>query len=324
MKAILCDQYGPPDCLQLKEVEKPNPGANEVLIKIYATAINASDLELLTGKPLYARIYGLFEPKNKILGSDIAGQVESVGRNISRFQSGDEVFGDIFDSFGGFAEYVCVPEDKLHFKPASLTYPQAAAIPQAATIALQGLRDKGIVQAGDQVLINGGGGGSGSFAIQIAKMYGAQVTAVDNTEKLAMMQSAGADHVIDYTEENFIKSGHCYDLILDLAAHYSIFEYQRILKRGGSYVMVGGSMRCMLQLLLFGKWIHISNKKRMGFLALKNNKDLDFIMALIEAQKIKIIIDKCYPLSETAAALRYVEEGHAKGKVVITQDLPHR
>ena len=241
MRAIVHTKYGPPEFLQLTEVDKPTPKDDELLIKIRAVSLNASDWEFLTGKPLYARLGGLLKPRFHILGSDVAGQVEAVGRNVRRFQPGDEVFGDLFDCFGGFAEYVCAPEKLLTPKPDSMTPEQVASLPQGACIALQGIRDKGRVQPGDKVLINGAGGSAGSFAVQIAKSLGAEVTGVDNAEKLDMMRSIGADHVIDYTKEDFTRNGRRYDLILDLRAHHSFLDYRRALSARGIYLMVGGS-----------------------------------------------------------------------------------
>jgi NADPH:quinone reductase-like Zn-dependent oxidoreductase len=318
MKAIVYTEYGPPDVLALREAEKPTPKDNEALIRVHAASLNASDWEFLTGKPLYTRAWGLLKPKHKILGSDIAGRVESVGENVKKFQSGDEVFGDILESWGGFAEYVCSPEDELMLKPASMTFEQAAAIPQAAVVALQGLRDKGRVQHGQKVLINGAGGGAGTFALQIAKLFGAEVTGVDSTEKLDMMRSIGADHVIDYTQEDFTKNGQCYDLILDLVAYRSIFDYKRALSPKGIYVLAGGSMARILQVLFLGPWISMTGSKKMGILPVKRNKDLVLLKELFEAGKVVPVIDRRYTLSEVPEALRYLGEGHAQGKVVIT------
>ncbi len=317
MKAIVYTEYGPPDVLQLQEVEKPTPGDNEVLIKVHAASVNASDCEFLTGTPLYTRIWGLFKPKYTILGSDIAGRVEAKGKNVTKFQQGDEVFGDILDRRGGFAEYVCAPESELVLKPNFLPFEEAAALPQAASVALQGLRDKGQLQSGQKVLINGAGGGSGSFAIQIAKFFGAEVTGVDSPEKLDLMRSIGADHVIDYTQEDFTKNGLQYDLILDFVASHSIFDYKQALNPRGKYIMVGGSMSHIFQTLIPGSLISLTGRKKMFILAAKPNKDLEYITELIKSGKIKTIIDKSYPLSETAKALRYLGEGHARGKVVI-------
>ncbi len=318
MKAIVNEKYGPPEILQLKEIEKPTPKDDEVLIKVHAVSINSSDWEFLTGKPLYIRMWGLLKPKYNILGSDIAGRVEAVGRNVKQFQPGDEVFGDIMYFWGGFAEYVCARENALVLKPASMTFEEVAAVPQAATVALQGLRDKGQIQQGQKVLINGAGGGAGTFAVQIAKYFGAEVTGVDSTRKLDMMRSIGADQVIDYTQEDFTKNGQRYDLILDVVAYRSIFDYKRALSPKGIYVMTGGSMARIFQVLFLGPWISMTGSKKMGILAHKPNKDLAFMKELFESGKVKPVIDKRYPLSKVAEAFRYFGEGHAKGKVVIT------
>jgi NADPH:quinone reductase-like Zn-dependent oxidoreductase len=248
----------------------------------------------------------------------MAGRVELVGRNIKQFQPGDEVFGDILGHSGGLAEYVCAPEKTLALKPASMTFEEAAAIPQAAVIALQGIRDKGRVQPGQKVLINGAGGGGGMFAVQLAKLYGAEVTGVDNTGKLDFMRSLGADHVIDYTREDFTKTGKQYDLILDLVALRAVFAYARALKRNGSYFMVGGSVATIFQILLLGPWIRRITGKNIRLLVVQPNRDLVFITELCEAGKIIPVIDRRYPLREVPEALRYLGEGRAKGKIVIT------
>jgi NADPH:quinone reductase-like Zn-dependent oxidoreductase len=319
MKAIMYTRYGPPEVLQLKEVAKPTPKDDEVLIKVQAVSVNRSDWEGLRGKPLYARIGGLLRPRHHILGSDIAGRVEVAGRNVSRFQPGDEVFGDILGRLGGFAEYVCARESALAPKPATLTFEEAAAIPQSAVIALQGIRDKGQVQPGQKVLINGAGGGAGTFAVQLAKMYGAEVTGVDNTGKLDSMRSLGADHVIDHTREDFTKNGNQYDLILDIVAHRSVFSYKRALRSDGSYFLAGGSVATMLQILVVGPWIRATTGKKVRILAVRPNiEDVDFMKDLIEAGKVTPVIDKTYPLSEVPEAIGYVGDGRAQGKVVIT------
>lgn len=319
MKAITHTEYGSPDVLKLEDVEKPTPTENQILIKVYAVSVNRSDLEGLTGKPLYARIGGLFKPGNKLLGSDIAGIVESVGKGVKQFKSGDEVFGLMMNYGGGFAEYGCKSEKALALKPAGMTFEEAAAIPQAAFIALQGIREKGQVKPGQKVLINGAGGGSGSFAIQLAKLAGAEVTGVDNTEKLELMRSLGADHVIDYTKEDFTKNGKQYDLILDVIANRSVFAYQRALKPNGSYFMAGGSVATLFQMFLLGPLIRrITSKSIKLLLVQTDSKDLVYITELIKSGKIKLVIDKHYSLSETAEALRYLGEGHAKGKIVVT------
>jgi NADPH:quinone reductase-like Zn-dependent oxidoreductase len=319
MKAIVYTKYGPPETLQLEEVAKPTPKDDEVLIKVRAVSVNRSDWEGLRGKPLYARIGGLLKPRHQRLGSDIAGRVEMAGSNIWRFQPGDEVFGDILPRLGGFAEYVCARESALALKPPSMTFEEVAAIPQAAVIALQGIRDRGQVQPGEKVLINGAGGGAGTFAVQLAKMYGAEVTGVDNYGKLDFMRSLGADHVIDYTREDFTKNGKQYDLILDIVAHRSVFAYKRALRPNGSYFLAGGSLATILQILFLGPWIRRTTGKKIRVLAVRPNiEDLDFMKELIEAGKVTPVIDRTYPLSEVPEAMGYVGEGHAQGKVVIS------
>jgi NADPH:quinone reductase-like Zn-dependent oxidoreductase len=319
MKAIVYHNYGSPDVLKLEEVNKPIPADDEVLIKIHAVSVNRSDWEGLTGKPLYARLGGLLKPHHPILGSDIAGRVEMVGKNNSQFQLGDEVFGEMSEYCGGFAEYVCAHGRILALKPANMTFEVASAIPQAGVIALQGIRDKGQVQPGQKVLINGAGGGAGMFAVRLAKLYGAEVTGVDNTGKLDFMRSLGADHVIDYTWEDFTKNGEQYDLILDLVAYHSVFAYQRALKPNGRYFAVGGSAATFFQILLLGPWIRKTTGKNIRVLAVhRNRKDLVSITELCEAGKVVPVIDRQYPLSEVPEALRYLGEGRVKGKVVIT------
>ncbi len=318
MQAIVYHNYGSPDVLRLEEVKKPVPTDDEVLIKIHAVSVNRSDWEGLIGKPLYARLGGLLQPREHILGSDIAGRVELVGRSNQQFQLGDDVFGELAGYGGGFAEYVCARGNLLARKPASMTFEEAASIPQAGVIALQGILDKGKIQSGQKVLINGAGGGTGTFAIQLAKYHGAEVTGVDNTGKLDFMRSLGADYVIDYTQEDFTKSGKQYDLILDLIAQHSIFAYLRALKPNGIYLMVGGSVATMFQLLLLGPWIGRIKGRNLSLLAVqRNRKSLVTITELCEAGKIVPCIDKRYPLSDVPEALRYLGEGRVKGKVVI-------
>jgi NADPH:quinone reductase-like Zn-dependent oxidoreductase len=319
MKAIVYTEYGPPDVLQLKDLPKPVPSDDEILVKVHAVSLNRSDWEGLIGKPLYARIGGLRRPGHPILGSDIAGRVETVGKANSQFQPGDEVFGEMWGYHGGFAEYVCTRGKAWALKPASLTFEQAAAIPQAGVIALQGMRTKGQVQPGQNVLINGAGGGAGSFAIQLAKLYGAEVTGVDNMGKLDFMRSLGADHVIDHTRQDFTKNGKQYDLILDVIAHRSAFAYRRALKPTGRYFAVGGSVATFLQILLVGPWIRRTTGRSIQILAVQRNReDLLEITELCETGKIIPVIDRRYPLSQVPEALRYLGEGRAKGKVVIT------
>jgi len=318
MKAIVYRKYGSSDVLKLENVEKPTPTEDQILIKIYAVSINGSDREGLIGKPFYTRFGGLFRPGNPILGSDIAGRVEFVGKNNTEFKPGDEVFGEIPGYHGGFAEYVCTHGRTLALKPDNMTFEEAAAIPQGGVIALQGIREKGQVQTGQKVLINGAGGSAGSFAVQLAKLHGAEVTGVDNTGKLEFMCTLGADHAIDYTQEDFTKIGKQYDLILDMIAHRSIFEYKRTLRPKGRYFFVGGSAAVLFQCLLFGPLISKVSGKNISLLAVpQNRKDLLSITDLCESGKITPFIDKRYSLGEVPEAIRYVVEGRAKGKVVI-------
>jgi len=318
MKAIVRYQYGSPEVLKLEEVEKPAPRDDEVLIRIHAVSINGSDREGLIGKPLYARMGGLRKPGYPILGSDIAGRVEQAGKDITQFKPGDEVFGEIPGYHGGFAEYACAPESTLARKPAGLTFEQAAAIPQGGVIALQGIREKGQARPGQQVLINGAGGSAGTFAVQLAKLYGAEVTGVDNTGKMDFLRSLGADHVIDYTKQDFTKNRKQYDLILDLIAHRSVFAYKRALKPNGTCFFVGGSVGTLFQILLLGPWIKRTTGRHLRLLVVpQNNKDLIAITELCEVGKVVPVIDRRYPFHEAPEALRYVAEGRAKGKVVI-------
>ena len=319
MKAVVYTRYGPPDVLRLADLDTPVPGDDQVLVKVHAVSLNASDWEALRGKPLYARIGGPFRPRHRILGSDIAGRVAAAGRSATMFGPGDDVFGDILSHMGGFAEYVCVPQTALAAMPAGLTYEQAAALPQAGAIAWQGIRDKGQVQPGQKVLINGGGGGSGMYAVQLAKLAGAEVTGVDNAEKLEFMRSLGADHVIDYAREDFTRTGRRYDLILDLAAHRPAFAYWRSLMPGGRYLCVGGSVATGLQVLLIGPLIGRAGRKKIRVLAVRLGvQHLDPIIELGRAGKITTVIDRRFPLSQVPEALRYLGQGHAKGKVVVT------
>jgi NADPH:quinone reductase-like Zn-dependent oxidoreductase len=318
MKAVVFTKYGSPDALELKEVDKPIPRDDEVLIKVFAVSINDWDWGLLQGIPFMNRLlYGLLKPKKKILGSDIAGRIEAVGKNVEQFQPGDEVFGDLSGDWGGFAEYVCARENALALKPASMTFEEASAIPQAAMLALQGLRDRGQIQTGQKILINGAGGGVGTFAVQIAKLYGVEVTGVDSSGKLDLLRSMGFDQVIDYTQEDFTKNGQCYDLILDVKTNRSIFDYTRSLSPNGIYVTVGGSMTRIFQALLLGPLISMISKKSIRLVALKQNKDLAYMNELFEAGKVKPVIDGLYKLSEVPEAMRYFGEGKHKGKIVI-------
>jgi NADPH:quinone reductase-like Zn-dependent oxidoreductase len=319
MKAMVYNKYGMTNVLNLKEIEIPAPKPNEVLVKIHAVSVNSWDWDLLRGKPFLARLGGLLKPKYKILGADIAGTVEDIGRDVKHITVGDEVFGDIsWCGWGGFAEYVSVNAQALTVKPASMTFVEAAAIPQAGVLALQGLRDKGQIQEAKKVLINGAGGGVGTFALQIAKLYGSEVTCVDSKKKLDTLKSIGADHVIDYNDEDFVKKGQFYDLILDVVGNRSIFDYKRVLNPNGTYVMIGGSMFLILQLLLLGPMINKTESKKMAILVHKPNKqDQSLLKELFVAGKISPVIDRQYSLSQVPEAIRYLGEGHAKGKVVV-------
>jgi NADPH:quinone reductase-like Zn-dependent oxidoreductase len=319
MKAMVATQYGSPDVLQLTEVARPTPKDDEILIKVHAAALNAADWHLLRGKPVLMRLmgFGLLKPKNTILGADIAGRVEAVGSNVTKFKPGDEVFGDLSGcGWGGFAEYVCAREQAVVLKPANVTFEQAAAAGMAAVTALGGFRT---IQPGQKVLINGASGGVGTFAVQIAKALGAEVTAVCSPQKVDMVRSIGADHVIDYTREDFTRNGQQYDLIIAANGYHSLADYKRALSPSGTYVMTGGAGAQMAQAIFFGPLMSMGGSKKMGNLMSKpSQKDLTAIKELLEAGKVVPVIDRTYPLSEVPAALRYLEEGHAKGKVVIT------
>lgn len=319
MKAITYYEYGSPDVLKIEDVEKPVPTDEEILIKVHAISINGSDKEGLVGKPLYARIGGLRKPSHPILGSDIAGRVEAVGKNHTEFKVGDEVFGELPNYHGGFAEYACTRGKTLAKKPADLTFEEASAIPQAGVIAIRAIRDKGQVQPGQKVLMNGAGGSAGSFVIQLAKLHGAEVTGVDNTIKQDFMRSLGADHVIDYTREDFTKKRNEYDLIIDVVAHRSVFAYARALRPNGTAFFVGGSVATLFQILLIGPFLNRATGKNLKVLMVpQNRKDLIAITELCQAGKVRVVIDRHFSLSEAREALSYVSEGRAKGKVVIT------
>ncbi len=321
MKAIFFTEYGSPDVLRLKEIEKPAPKDDEVLIKVHAASVNDWDWCLVRGTPFYNRLLcGLLKPKVNIPGVDIAGRVEAVGENVTRLEPGDEVYGDLSESgFGGFAEYVCAPETALSLKSAGMTFIEAAAIPHAALLALQGLRDVGQLRSGQRVLINGAGGGVGTLGVQIAKFLGAgEVTGVDNSGKLEMMSSLGCDQVIDYTKVDFTKNGQRYDLILDTKTNRSVFEYARALGPDGTYVTVGGDTARLFQSYFLGPIVCMFGKKKIRVVALKPNKDLDTMNGLFEAGKVKPVIDGPYRLSEAPQAIRHFGEGSHKGKIVIT------
>lgn len=323
MKAIICPRYGSPDVLQLCEVEKPAPQEDEVLIKIHAASLNSRDLRMLRASPFFMRLMpgGLFQPKNKILGADLAGRVEVIGRHVKQFKPGDEVFGYLPSATGRgtFAEYVCAWENLITLKPANLTFEQAAAVPLASMTALQGLRDRGNIRPGQKVLIHGASGGVGTFAVQIAKAFGAEVSAVCSTRNLEMACSLGAERVIDYKKEDFTKSGMRYDLILAVNGFHPLSDYLHALEPEGTLVISGGSLVTTFQAARNAKRLSKSGGQRIFVLSLKQNQeDLIFIRNLLESGKIKPVIDQCYPLSKTADAFRYFEKEHPRGKVVIS------
>lgn len=319
MKALVCEKYGPPDVLEYREVDKPAAGEGEVLVRVLAVAPNMADIHLLTSDIFLVRMTeGLFKPKRRILGTDIAGRVEAVGAGVTQFKPGDEVYGSVSRSgWGGFAEYVRAREDMLVIKPANLSFEEAAAVPMAANTALQALRDIGKIQPGKKVLINGASGGVGHFAVQLAKYFGAEVTAVCSSGKMEMVRELGADHVIDYSKENFTRNGVKYDLILAANGYHPLRDYQQALCPGGIYVMAGGKPAQMFEVMLLGSMMSSDGRKMVGMLEEPNQKDLAFMGDLLETGKIKVVIDRTYPLREGAEALRYLGQGHAMGKVVM-------
>ena len=321
MRAIVQTEYGSPEVLKLQEVDKPVPQANEVLIKVQAASVNASDWHLMRGTPFLLRLMfgGLFKPTVKTLGADVAGQVETVGKDVTQFQPGDEVFGDLSEcGFGTFAEYVCADEMALVLMPKTITFEKAATVPAAAMAALQALRDCGQVQPGQKVLINGASGGVGSFAVQIAKALGAEVTGVGSPQKLDMLHEIGADHIIDYTQEFVTQTGQQYDLILDAAAYRSFFDYLPILSAEGTYVAIGGAMAPFFQAMLLGPWIAKMSRRTVKCLAMKpRQEDLIFVKDLLVAGKIAPFINQSYGLNEVPLAIRHLEQRQVQGKVAI-------
>jgi NADPH:quinone reductase-like Zn-dependent oxidoreductase len=319
MKAILFTKYGSPDVLQLSEVEKPAPKDNQVLVKVYAASANPLDWHRMRGEPFLTRLgEGLRQPKNMKLGADIAGRVEAVGSSVTEFQPGDEVFGSV--GAGGFSEYVCAREKYFALKPGNLSFEQAAAAPVVGFTALQGLRDTGQIQAGQKVLVNGAAGGVGTFAVQIARSYGAEVTGVCSTGNLDMVRSIGADHAIDYTREDFSRIGKRYDLIYDAIGNRSVLAYRRALTPNGKCVIAGfTTLPRLFEHLILGQLVSKVGSRKVVFMgvAKTDKQDLLILKELLETGKVVPVIDKCYPLSETAEALRYLEKGHARGKVII-------
>jgi NADPH:quinone reductase-like Zn-dependent oxidoreductase len=319
MKAIVRETYGSPEVLHLDEVPLPTVGDGDVLVRVRAASVNAGDWHLLRGTPLPFRLVaGLRKPKFKIIGNDIAGYVEAVGPNVSKFRPGDEVFGELSRcGFGAYAEFASAPEKALALKPANLSFEEAAAIPTAGCTALQGLRQGGI-ERGQRVLINGASGGVGTFAVQIAKTFGTEVTAVCSTRNVDAVRSIGADYVLDYSKDDFATLGQRYDLILAANGDRSIWDYRRALSAEGTYVMTGGSNRQLTHALLFGPLLSMGRQKLGNLLMKPNQADLLFLKSLCEEGKARPMIDRRFPLSEASAAVRYVEEGRARGKVVIT------
>jgi NADPH:quinone reductase-like Zn-dependent oxidoreductase len=320
MKAIVMERYGTPDILELREVARPAPKADEVLVRVHAASVNDWDWGLLQGTPLVNRmISGFFRPKVQIIGGDIAGRVEAVGGDVKAFEPGDDVYGDLcMSGFGAFAEYACAPETGLAHKPAGMTFEQAAAIPQAGMLAVQGLIDVGRIQSGQKLLLNGAGGGVGTFALQIAKLYDVEVTVVDKPGKLDMLRAMGADHVIDYLEEDFTWGGKRYDLILDVKTNRSPFAYARALNPGGTYVTVGGNIPRLLQALVMGPLMSRIHRKHLRVVTLKPNKDLAYMNELFEAGRLVPVIDGQYRLADVPEAFRLFATGDHKGKIIVT------
>lgn len=325
MKAMVFRRYGSPDVIEMIDVDKPTPNEHQVLVKIHAAAVNPLDWHRMRGEPFVARMgEGYLRPKDPRLGADIAGVVEAVGSRVTEFKPGDAVFGTV--GAGGFAEYRCAQEKFFALKPANVSFEEAACAPVVGFTALQGLRDFGYIQAGHKVLINGAGGGIGTFAVQLAVSYGAEVTGVCSTGKLDMVRSIGASHVVDYTREDFTRSGQQYDLIYDTVGNRSVFDYRRALSPQGICVIAGFTRFARLfQHIILGKLTSRSGGKKVGFMGISkaDKQDLLIIKELLETGKVKPVIDRCYPFSQTAEAVRYLEQGHASGKVIVTmQDIP--
>jgi NADPH:quinone reductase-like Zn-dependent oxidoreductase len=319
MKAAVYGRYGPPDVIEVRDVEKPVPGDDDVLIAIRAASVNTLDWRLTRGSPRFLRLMiGWHRPKDTRLGRDVAGRVESVGRNVTRFKPGDEVFGVCA---GAFAEYACAREGKLAIKPAGVSFEAAAALPVAASTALQGLRDRGRLRQGDRVAVEGASGGVGTFAVQLARALGAEVTAVCSPRNAESAASMGAAHVVDYTREDFTRSGRRYDLILGANAHHSIFDYRRALSENGRFVLCGGGGIPMTQAVILGPLLSRMGSRKVGAVMAKiDEKELAFLAQLVAEGKVVPVIERTYPLTGVPDAVRYLEQGHARGKLVITLD----
>jgi NADPH:quinone reductase-like Zn-dependent oxidoreductase len=322
MKAVAYTRYGTPDVLKVCDLPKPVPKDDEVLVNVFSVSLNDWDVALLEGDIVNRILNGFTRPKIQILGSDVAGRVEAVGKNVRKFKPGDDVYGDLSGRWGGFAEYVCAREDALALKPGLMSFEEAAAIPQAAMLAVQGLIDRGNIQKGQKILVNGAGGGVGTFAVQIARSYGVEMTGVDNASKLELMRSIGYDHVIDYARQDFTRNGEQYDLILDAKTNRSIFDYAHALRPNGVYVTVGGSLPKLLQAFLFSPLVTTFGKKKIRIVALKPNKDLDYMNALFERGQVKPVIDGPYRLEEAPRLFSVFLKGLHKGKIVFTVARP--
>jgi NADPH:quinone reductase-like Zn-dependent oxidoreductase len=321
MKAAVYKNYGSPTVVHYTDVAKPTPAENEVLIRVYAAGLNAADCHMVSGTPFLIRLMmgGIFKPKHTILGAAVAGRVEAVGSAVKQFKPGDEVYGDLSSGgWGTCAEYVCAREEELALKPTQLSFEEAAAVPMAAVTALQGLRDKGHLKAGQKVLIYGASGGVGTFAVQIAKALGAEVTAVCSTKKIEMVRSLGADYVIDYTKEDFAQSEKRFDLIIGANGNRPLSDFRRVLAPQGTFVMTGGSMGMLFAVMTSGKRMSRSGQTFTNLMAHASNSDLAFLNVLLQARQIIPVIDRCYPLEQAAEALHYLNDGHAAGKVVVT------
>ena len=318
MKAAVRRGYGRAEVIHLQDIDPPVPGDNDVLMKVCAVSLNASDWEFLTGSPGYVRMWGI--NRSRVLGSDVAGTVEAVGKNVTTFRPGDEVYGDVLGTWGGLAERAAVPAKLLSAKPASLTFEQAATMPQAGLVALQGIRDAGHVRTGQKVLVNGAGGGSGTFALQLARLNGAEVTGVDSAHKLELMRSLGADHVLDYAAQDFTRTGERYDLVLDLVNRRPLRDNRRAIAPGGLYLMVGGSVPRILEVALLGPLVSLFSRKKSRMLMVQANRGLDALAELCETGKVTPVIDKNIPHDEAAAALQYLGLGQALGNVVVKID----
>lgn len=320
MRAVVIERYGTTEVLQFKDVPSRGPEANEVVVRVHAVSLNDWDWSMVLGKPFAVRLlHGLLRPKVQIPGCDIAGRVETVGSEVTTLRVGDEVYGDLCESgFGAFAECVCVPETALARKPAGMSFEQAAAIPQAGMLAVQGLIDVGGIRAGQKVLLNGAGGGVGTFALQLAKLHDVEVTAVDKLGKLALLRAMGADHVVDYEEEDFTRSGKRYDLILDVKTDRPLRAYARALNPGGTYATVGGETSRLLRVAALGPLLFPLSGKRLRVVGLKPNKDLPYVNELFESGRLTPVIDRRYRLEELPEAFRFFSTGNHTGKLVVT------